>query len=192
MTWPPLMGDTTFAVTYTATTAKIDDALASHWNGNCVLSEVGGDRPRDGSLFVGFNSGFNEADARYSLLSLLNVDSTVNEFNIAFCAEYKINQVDQDSEIPGILIGRYPGDGYAGGNPWVLATAALGQLLYRALYQYSQALAVEFPADVAGIAEVFAAAGDSVMHTHTHTHTLISNSCFSSIQSINNINIPNR
>lgn len=170
------MGDATSAATYTATAAKIDDALASHWNGNYVLSEVGGDRPRDGSLFVGFNSGFNEADARYSPISV-EVASTVNELNIAFCAEYKINQVDQDSEIPGILIGRYPGDGYAGGNPWVLTTAALGQLLYRAasytlahgaptadaLYQYSQALAVEFPADVAGIAEVFAAAGDSVM-----------------------------
>jgi hypothetical protein len=31
-----------------------------------------------------------------------------------------------------VLIGRYPGDTYAGGNPWVLSTAALAQLLYRA------------------------------------------------------------
>ena len=28
--------------------------------------------------------------------------------------------------------GRYQGDTYAGGNPWVLSTAALGSLLYRA------------------------------------------------------------
>ncbi len=28
----------------------------------------------------------------------------------------------------GILIGRYPGDSYAGGNPWQLLTAVLGKL----------------------------------------------------------------
>ena len=30
----------------------------------------------------------------------------------------------------GILIGRYPGDSYAGGNPWQLLTAVLGELFY--------------------------------------------------------------
>ena len=30
------------------------------------------------------------------------------------------------------VLGRYQGDSYAGGNPWVLSTAALGSLLYRA------------------------------------------------------------
>ena len=30
------------------------------------------------------------------------------------------------------VLGRYQGDTYAGGNPWVLSTAALGSLLYRA------------------------------------------------------------
>ena len=29
----------------------------------------------------------------------------------------------------GILIGRYPGDSYAGGNPWQLLTAVLGKLV---------------------------------------------------------------
>ena len=31
---------------------------------------------------------------------------------------------------PGILIGRYPGDHYAGGNPWQLLTAALAEYFY--------------------------------------------------------------
>jgi len=30
-----------------------------------------------------------------------------------------------------VLIGRYQGDSYAGGNPWTLLTAALGNLFYR-------------------------------------------------------------
>ena len=31
---------------------------------------------------------------------------------------------------PGVLIGRYPGDGYAGGNPWQLLTAVLAEAFY--------------------------------------------------------------
>lgn len=31
---------------------------------------------------------------------------------------------------PGILIGRYPGDVYAGGNPWQLLTAATAEFFY--------------------------------------------------------------
>ena len=45
---------------------------------------------------------------------------------------YAVNTADTAAGTPGVLIGRYPGDTYAGGNPWVLSTAALAQLLYRA------------------------------------------------------------
>jgi len=41
------------------------------------------------------------------------------------------NVADTKAGTPGILYGRYKGDGYAGGNPWILLSAALGQLLYR-------------------------------------------------------------
>ena len=30
----------------------------------------------------------------------------------------------------GVLIGRYPGDSYAGGNPWQLLTAVTAELFY--------------------------------------------------------------
>lgn len=42
----------------------------------------------------------------------------------------QINVDDTSAGYPGILYGRYGGDTYAGGNPWVLSTAALAQLLY--------------------------------------------------------------
>merc|ERR1711935_466393 len=45
---------------------------------------------------------------------------------------YTINQKDDAAGIPGILYGRYEGDTYAGGNPWILTSACLAQLYYRA------------------------------------------------------------
>ena len=55
---------------------------------------------------------------------------TVGAYNAAFCKAYPINREGQ----PGILYGRYLRDKYGGdgGNPWVLITAALANLLYRA------------------------------------------------------------
>jgi glucoamylase len=50
---------------------------------------------------------------------------------MAFCLEYPINQADNKANIPGVLIGRYPGDSYAGGNPWQLLTAVLAELFYK-------------------------------------------------------------
>ena len=51
-------------------------------------------------------------------------------WNNAFCNEYPINQQDNGAGKPGILIGRYPGDSYAGGNPWQLLTAAHAEIFY--------------------------------------------------------------
>lgn len=72
---------------------------------------------------------------------------TVSSYNTMFCSQYSINTADTKSGLPGVLygmpscvsglsislpapslVGRYQGDTYAGGNPWVLATAALGSL----------------------------------------------------------------
>ena len=48
-----------------------------------------------------------------------------------FCSEYAINQAEIKNGVPGILIGRYPGDSYAGGNPWQLLTAVYGKAFYQ-------------------------------------------------------------
>ena len=39
-------------------------------------------------------------------------------------------QADDDAGVPGCLFGRYPGDVYAGGNPWPLLTAAAAEVFY--------------------------------------------------------------
>merc|ERR1711934_360059 len=55
---------------------------------------------------------------------------TVATYNRAFCQEYPINRQLNGQGVPGVLIGRYPGDSYAGGNPWQLLTAVLGECFY--------------------------------------------------------------
>jgi len=37
---------------------------------------------------------------------------------MVFCSIYPINSDDNNAGLPGNLWGRYPGDHYAGGNPW--------------------------------------------------------------------------
>merc|ERR1712241_323156 len=56
--------------------------------------------------------------------------ATIQQLTKSFCREYKINQDAIGAGKSGIVIGRYPGDGYAGGNPWQLLTAVLGETFY--------------------------------------------------------------
>ena len=168
------MGDTASAGTYRDTAAKIDGELDSHWMGTFVGEET--NRQKDGAVLVGFNNGFDESDGKYAPTSF-EVASTVNTYNTAFCSEFTVNTADTAKGVPGVLIGRYPGDNYAGGNPWVLTTAALAQVLYRAasytlengipskdaLAQFSAALNTEVSGSASSVAATLAAGGDSVM-----------------------------
>jgi glucoamylase len=61
----------------------------------------------------------------------IEVAKTVSSYNTMFCNEYAINTADTANGIPGVLYGRYQGDHYAGGNPWILSTSALAGLFYR-------------------------------------------------------------
>jgi GH15 family glucan-1,4-alpha-glucosidase len=56
--------------------------------------------------------------------------NTIIAYSAAFCNEYPLNAIDNELGLPGILIGRYLQDGYCGGNPWVLLTAALAEHTY--------------------------------------------------------------
>merc|ERR1719223_396606 len=66
------------------------------------------------------------------------VAGTINNFNQLFCSSFTINQVDNKAGLPGILYGRYQGDNYAGGNPWILLTSALAELLYSGATEIAQ------------------------------------------------------
>jgi glucoamylase len=123
------MGDAASANQYTTAFNSINSTLySSHWNGAFVQET--GSRTRDGGVIVGFNDGFDSIDNLFAPTSI-QVAMTVSSYNTMFCSQYTVNTNDYLAGQPGVLYGRYQGDSYAGGNPWVLTTAALGSLFYR-------------------------------------------------------------
>jgi glucoamylase len=99
---------------------------STHWNGFYYYEA--NNRPVDGAVIVGLNDGYDEFDNFLDPLSY-EIASTIYYYNLVFSSEYPINE--KDKNLYGILYGRYPGDVYAGGNPWILTTAALSSLMYR-------------------------------------------------------------
>jgi glucoamylase len=144
---------------------------ATHWNGYYFYES--NNRPLDGAVIVGINDGYDSEDNFLNPLSY-EVASTVYYYNLAFSSEYPINKLDMPKY--GILYGRYPGDVYAGGNPWILTTAALASLMYRIAgqlnmeklmdsdtkYVWTRALNLsELPEDLVGL---FKMQGDGILN----------------------------
>ena len=123
------------AATYAQTADAINASLYLHWTGSYLAELVDGDRAIDGATLVALNDAYDEDAgdaATYLAPTSVAVAQTVGAHASAFCREYAVNTADTAAGTPGVLVGRYPGDIYAGGNPWVLTTAALARLLYRA------------------------------------------------------------
>lgn len=109
----------------TATTIR-NNIYSTHWNGFYFYESS--NRPVDGAVIVALNDAYDEQTNFLDPLSY-EIASTVYYYNLVFSTEYPINEYDK--KFYGILYGRYPGDIYAGGNPWILTSAALGSLMYR-------------------------------------------------------------
>lgn len=207
------MGDSASADVYASMAATLDATLhKNHWTGSAVIEESF--RTYDGAVIVGFNVGYDQSDDLYAPTSF-EVGSTIKEYNAMFCNEYAINTQDTAAGVTGtalmydcnallcdvlfvyvvctgVLYGRYQNDNYAGGNPWVLTTAALANVLYRgASYTVKNGVpssdAVNVWADAFNLdanvlkgqsatelANTFAAAGDSVL-LRLRTHVTAKN-----------------
>lgn len=177
------MGDSSAAATYTATAQAISATLYNNHYKSGFVQECDS-RTRDSAVIVGFNDGYDESDGVFSPLSI-EVANTVASYNTLFCSEYAINTADTSAGLPGVLYGRYAGDTYAGGNPWVLSTAALAGLFYRGAQEVlskgvpsSSVLAAwkiafnapsDLPTSKASLAAVFANQGDGVL-TRLRSH----------------------
>jgi glucoamylase len=111
----------------------------THWNGYYFYES--NNRPVDGAVIVGLNDGYDSEDNFLNPLSY-EVASTIYYYNLVFSSEYPINKYDMSYY--GILYGRYPGDVYAGGNPWILTTAALASLMYRIAIQLNNGKTMEY------------------------------------------------
>ena len=111
---------------YRKTAEIIKKSAKSHWNGKFINGSK--NRQRDGSVVLAiatFGSYLFGPNSKEAV-------STIKVLCRTFYWEYEINQTLNDKGVPGILIGRYPGDTYAGGNPWQLLTAILAECFYLA------------------------------------------------------------
>ncbi|CAK9047113.1 unnamed protein product [Durusdinium trenchii] len=116
---------------------------------NCPASNMGEDCVRydkqlDGVLILTLIHGHPMvATDAVKLPSFLDakVANTVKQLCLVFCKSYPINTQDTDAKVPGVLLGRYELDHFghqSQGNPWVLITASLANLLYKAAAEVSQ------------------------------------------------------
>lgn len=120
-------GDATRSTTYTNAANEVEADLASHFQSGFV--QECDERKKDAAVICAFNDGYLN-DGIFGPTSV-EVAGTIKTLNELFCDSFTINQLDTKNGIPGILYGRYEGDHYAGGNPWILLSSALAELLYR-------------------------------------------------------------
>lgn len=156
--------------------------MSTHWNTSVNALIEDANRQLDSSVINALIVGYNDyQDNTFLTTNSTQVANTVATYNTMFCKEYPINVTDNNNKIPGILYGRYQGDHYAGGNPWILSSAALADLYYIAgLNAYKDGglstdafaswknvltdLSKYSNTDSKDIMKVFMSAGDSVMN----------------------------
>jgi glucoamylase len=109
---------------YRSLAEEIKTATQGHWKDGFLYEST--NRPYDGAVI---HSIATFGEYLYPPESQ-EAAATINVLAKAFCQEYPINQDEIAAGEVGILIGRYPNDSYAGGNPWQLLTAVLGELFY--------------------------------------------------------------
>jgi len=125
-TFANAIGQISDAAAYLNVAENIKGATRSHWNGQYIYESS--NRPKDGATIHAIAAFGKGADLFPPSSS--EAAATIAVLNTAFCAEFPINEVDTQAGIPGILYGRYPGDSYAGGNPWQLLSAVLAEHFY--------------------------------------------------------------
>lgn len=127
------LGDEKAHDLYVGTLKEIEKTLVkSHWTGAFLdqcWTQWCATRRRDSAVIEAINVG-HLSDGYLPLLSKY-VLGTVITLNDLFCEEYDVNRADSEKGVPGVLYGRYSGDRYAGGNPWVLLSVSLARLVYR-------------------------------------------------------------
>ncbi|CAJ1422462.1 unnamed protein product [Effrenium voratum] len=99
-------------------------------------------RPRNRQKDTAVIEAFNVGDMGDGYCGSLTkpVIVTLSGLSDLFCKSYAVNQKAAAAGIPGVLFGRYEGDSYDGGNPWVLLTASVATLLYRQAQEFPTTL----------------------------------------------------
>jgi len=120
--------DASRASKYQTVAQEITKALPSHVGSDGFVCESA-NRCKDTAVIEAFNVGYMDDDV-FGPLSK-EVVATLSGLSKTFCRDFGLNVKAANDGVPGVLFGRYEGDGYAGGNPWILLTASAANLLYR-------------------------------------------------------------
>lgn len=147
------LGDVTAAEWYEKQVPALEAEIERHWNGSKGYLEATRNRDdgidwKTSGLDVSVILGALHAagDDGYFSATDERVLATAQRLIETFRALYPINRDD----LPGTVIGRYPEDRFdpsveksTKGNPWVLATAALGELYWRAAAEFKRTGRIE-------------------------------------------------
>jgi len=120
--------DSARASKYSGVASTIGGALSSHVGSDGFVCEET-NRCKDTASIEAFNVGYMD-DGVFAPLSK-EVVATLSGLSKLFCSSYGVNMDAANAGTPGVLFGRYEGDNYDGGSPWVLLTASAATLLYR-------------------------------------------------------------
>lgn len=120
--------DESRASSYSSTARTIESSLRDHIDDQGFVFEST-NRKMDTAVIEAFNVG-DMGDGLFSPLSKEAIMTLVGLTKL-YCNEYDVNQQAAKAGTSGVLFGRYKGDSYDGGNPWVLLTASAATLLYR-------------------------------------------------------------
>jgi len=131
---------------WTGQLSQMQSTLDSMWNPNNKVIEYALNPPQvhgldkyhnlDVAVLLGALYG-DAGDGVYDVLDkqvMMTVSALIDIFRDG---SFPINLIDDQRGIPGSFLGRYPNDTYSGtsttglGNPWILATNALGEYYYR-------------------------------------------------------------
>ncbi|KAF7298019.1 Glucoamylase [Mycena chlorophos] len=132
------LGYTSIADAYAAAADNILCFLQSYWNdagGFIMANKNGGRSGKDANTVLASIHTFDPAAGCDALTFQPCSDRALANLKVyvdAFRSIYGIN-----AWVPStgaVATGRYPEDGYMGGNPWYLTTLAVAEQLYRAVY----------------------------------------------------------
>lgn len=166
-------GDSASASSWRAAASAIEGGLASFDNGQFV--QEADIRKKDAIVMCAFNDGY-AGDSVYAPTDA-SVARTIGVYDDLFNSAFPINGADTRAGVPGVLYGRYEGDHYGGGNPWILTTSCLARVFYRGASHVARAGQMPRDEDVAAwsayfgrdlgspaeLAAALASAGDGVL-----------------------------
>lgn len=139
------MGDMGAAQWYANQAFEIERDLQSFWDQNrgyfiTTKNRTAGIDYKNSQLDTAFVLGLLHGSLHDGFMSFKDsrVQATMDRIADSF---YRIYSVNRNTSVPGIAIGRYPEDLYAGthfnaGNPWVLTTLAFAEAYYLTASEY--------------------------------------------------------